>query len=60
MKKIKSTNLIAMVIGAIGIAVGLYELITGSPFREYFFSLFIGISLLGTAYINNSAWTKEK
>jgi hypothetical protein len=30
----------------------------GSPFQHYFLSLLIGISLFGTAYLNNNAWKK--
>lgn len=60
MDKLKSTNIAAMAIGILAIGFGLYGAFTGSTFQEYFFTLFIGICLFGTAYINNSALNSKK
>lgn len=49
-----------MIIGLVGIAFGLYGAIKGDAFQDYFFSLFIGASLFGVAFLNHSAWKKKK
>lgn len=56
MKNVKSLNLLVMIIGIATVGVGLYQLIIGDEFRHYFLSLFLGITLLGTGYMNH----KEK
>jgi hypothetical protein len=48
----KKANRIAMIIGVIGIVNGLIQVYQGQKFQDYFFSLFIGITLFGTAYFN--------
>lgn len=55
MDKLKSTNMAAMAIGILAIGFGLYGAFTGSTFQEYFFTLFIGLCLFGTASLNNTA-----
>ena len=52
MRKIKRTNQIVMIIGAISIAAGIYFAVTGQAFNDYFMPLFLGITLFGTAYLN--------
>ncbi|MCB0701503.1 MAG: hypothetical protein R2863_06615 [Candidatus Kapaibacterium sp.] len=48
----KSANLIAMVLGLISIVLGIYQVISGSEFSVYFFSLFVGVTLAGIGFIN--------
>ena len=59
MKKVQSVNLIVMIIGSIAIILGIYNLSTGGAFQDYFFEIFIGITLFGTAYFNNNEWKKK-
>jgi len=59
MKKIQSTNLIAMIIGLIAILAGIIAAISSDSFEDYYFSLFIGIALFGTAYLNHREWKKK-
>jgi hypothetical protein len=49
-----------MIIGAIGIIAGIYPAFTGGEFQDYIWVLFIGITLVGTAYYNNKEWKKER
>ncbi len=55
MKNLKSANIVAMIMGLLSIAFGIYTLMQGKPFGEYFFSIFIGITLFGVAWYNNKA-----
>lgn len=52
-------NAIAMVIGLISIAFGAYGAFTEMEFKNYGASLFIGLVLFGTGYINNKEWQKK-
>ncbi len=56
----KSTLKIVTVIGLLSIAIGLYNLLNGEVFSTYFFPLFIGVSLAGTAYFSKEKFNKEK
>ena len=47
----KSANLIAMVLGLISILLGIYQIVNGSEFSVYFFSLFVGVTLAGVGFI---------
>lgn len=60
MKNLKSANIVAMIIGLLGIAFGIYSLIVGKPFSEYYLSIFIGVTLFGLAYFNNKALKEKK
>jgi hypothetical protein len=55
MKDLKSANIVAMMIGLLGIAFGIYSIIQGKSFGENFFSIFVGITLFGVAWYNNKA-----
>ncbi|KYG71532.1 hypothetical protein [Roseivirga echinicomitans] len=59
MKTIQKTNLIAMIIGLVGVVFGVYSLATEGAFEDYSLSLFAGVVLFGTAYINNLEWKKK-
>ena len=50
--KTKTTYLIVIIIGFIGICSGIFSLINGALFKDYFMSFFLGITLIGTAIIN--------
>lgn len=58
--KIEKANLAAMIIGGISVLFGLYGLFQGSDLGDTSFSLFIGATLLGTAYFNHVAQHKNK
>jgi len=49
------TNIVIIIIGILGIITGIYLAISGSLFIEYFSSLFLGITLIGSAYINHKS-----
>ena len=49
-----------MVIGIVSIAFGLYGIFKGKTFEDYFFSLFIGITLFGIGYINAKEWKNKE
>jgi len=53
-KNNKSLYRILMILGAITFVTGMLELFSGSEMKDYFFPIFIGITLMGTAYINNN------
>lgn len=48
----KSSFLIITIIGALSIISGIYLAIKGSDFSVYFSGIFIGVALIGVAYIN--------
>jgi uncharacterized membrane protein len=41
-----------MTLGVISMLVGLFSFSTGGDFSAYFYSIFIGITLIGTTYYN--------
>ena len=53
MKNLKLIHSLAMIIGLISIAFGIYAGINGSSFGNYAIKLLIGFSLFGVGYINN-------
>lgn len=58
-ENIKYANIVSMVIGAISVVVGIFQLINGDSAKDYLLTLIIGISLLGTAYFNYKEWNKS-
>lgn len=52
MKNFKSVNIIAIVIGLLGIGAGIYGAISEQEFSQYFITLVIGVSLAGVGFIN--------
>ena len=60
MKKIHNASLIGIIIGAVAILMGIYELATNGSFNDYFFLLFIGTTLAGSAYFYNQTLNKKK
>lgn len=59
MKNIKSANVVAMIIGLIGIVFGIYSLAQGQTLEESGYTLFIGITLFGAAFINHRQLKKQ-
>ncbi|WP_157578336.1 hypothetical protein [Polaribacter reichenbachii] len=57
MKKILYYFLI--IIGALSILVGVFSLIKGGDFKAYFYSIFIGVVLIGTTYYNHQQKQKK-
>lgn len=60
MSNIQKTHRIVMVIGALSILFSTYSAISGTPFKDYFFGLLIGIILIGVAYSNSRDWKKDE
>ena len=50
MNKTRSALIIVMIIGILSIILGLVELFAPKPSMDHFFSLFIGVTLAGTAF----------
>ena len=49
------TYSIVLFVGLISITFGIYELISGAPLKEYAWSIFIGITLVGTVYFQRKS-----
>jgi len=54
-----NVNIVAIVIGLLGVGFGLYQIIFGELFETYFMSLFLGVTLAGIIYSNNINTTNE-
>ena len=52
MKRIKGPTLIYMSIGVLSLLAGIYFAFSGAKFMGYFMPIFLGVTLVGTAYIN--------
>jgi uncharacterized membrane protein HdeD (DUF308 family) len=50
MNKTRSALIIVLIIGALSIVLGLVQLFAPEPSMDHFFSLFIGVTLVGTAF----------
>lgn len=59
MKNIKSANVVAMIIGLVGVAFGIYSLAQGQTLKESGYTLFIGITLFGAAFLNYKQLKKQ-
>jgi hypothetical protein len=53
-----STYKILVAMGILSTLAGIYQLYVGKEFSEYFFSIFIGISLAGAAYFSREKFNK--
>jgi uncharacterized membrane protein HdeD (DUF308 family) len=51
-------NKIVLVIGIIALVFGLYRLFKGDNFEEYFYGIFLGITLIGTAWYRTDKKTR--
>lgn len=58
MKK-TTTVKIVIVIGVLSILAGAWQAYNGKPFQDYFFSLFIGVTLIGTGWITERGSEEE-
>ncbi|MBU3010299.1 hypothetical protein KO506_02690 [Polaribacter vadi] len=48
-----------IIIGSFSILVGLFSLVKGGDFKAYFYSIFIGVVLIGTTYYNRQQKQKK-
>jgi hypothetical protein len=48
------TRLLLKIIGTLSLISGIYLFVIGSEFLDYFFALFLGIVLLGSAFLDKS------
>lgn len=46
----KKTRIPLLVIGFLSLISGVYLAVTGSDFTDYFFGIFIGLTLIGSVY----------
>lgn len=53
MTKMQSVNIIVTIIGSLSIISGIFFAIKGEAFQEAFYAIFLGITLIGTAYYYN-------
>ncbi|MEL6823286.1 MAG: hypothetical protein AAFP70_16115 [Calditrichota bacterium] len=54
MKKDSKVGAFLIGIGSVTILAGIYQVVSGAPFDEYFFSFFIGITLVGLVWFNDA------
>jgi ribose/xylose/arabinose/galactoside ABC-type transport system permease subunit len=47
----KRVKTLIMVIGALSILAGIFQVFTGAEFSSYFSSLFIGVVLIGSVFL---------
>ncbi len=52
MRKMKSANQAALVIGIFGVFAGILSMVTGQEFYNYFMTFVISISLVGASFID--------
>ncbi len=57
MKKV--TYYVLMGIGALAIITGIYQMFTGKNLSIYYYSILIGIVLMGTTYFNHHQKNKK-
>lgn len=60
MEKINATTLIVAIIGGLTIVISIVKWLLGNPFKDQILFLFIGISLLGTAWIQHTELSKQQ
>ncbi|MFT7280545.1 MAG: hypothetical protein ACI9DM_000264 [Cyclobacteriaceae bacterium] len=56
----KKVNIIVLVIWSFSTLAGIYMALSGGAFLDYFFPVVIGLSLLGTSYINHKGGFDQK
>tara|TARA_R110002126_G_scaffold277560_1_gene423516 strand:- start:80367 stop:80516 length:150 start_codon:yes stop_codon:yes gene_type:complete len=49
-----------MAIGTLSILVGIYQILKGKNLSIYYYSILIGIVLIGTTYYNNQQKNKNE
>lgn len=59
MENLKLVTVVVLIIGVFGIVAGIYFALTGGDFSQYFFIIFLGITLVGTSIINYKEWQKK-
>lgn len=55
----KFTYYFLITLGILSTLVGVFSFITGGDFNAYFYSIFIGIVLVGTTYYNHNKNNKK-
>ena len=60
MNKVQLVNILAMIIGLIGVATGCIAFMKGLDQQNVMFNLFVGGTLFGTALINYIKWKGKK
>lgn len=48
-----------MTLGVMSLLVGVFSFLKGGDFNAYFYSIFIGITLIGTTYFNHQQKNKK-
>ena len=56
MKYIRQINSVTMTIGILSMCAGFYLVHAGAEFLDCFFSVFVGVVLLGTGYFDQQSW----
>lgn len=54
MKKDNKVGAFLIGIGSVSVLAGILLAFIGAPFEQYFFSIFIGLTLAGTAWFNDA------
>lgn len=55
----KATYYFLMTIGFLAIIAGIYQMLTGKNLSIYYYSILIGVVLMGTTYYNNQQKNKK-
>lgn len=56
----KATYYLKFLIGALAIIIGIYQMLKGKNLSIYYYSILIGIVLIGTTYFNHQQKNKNQ
>lgn len=56
----RSANVAAMLIGIVGVVFGIYSMVQGQTLEKSGYTLFIGLTLFGVAFINYRLLKKKE
>lgn len=56
----RPVNRLIIIIGALAILAGMYLALNGADWEDYFLGIFIGITLIGTAYYQGLRQKKKQ
>ena len=55
----KNASIAAMIVGIIGIAASIFQIVGGEPYKDQFGQLFISFTLFGYALIHYKGWENK-
>lgn len=51
---------VILVVGTLSIAAGIYQAVSGRPFGDYGWDIFLGVTLIGAAFFSKDSTKKEQ